>query len=185
MRSRIARDCAHPMTRRPIDDRRDAPVAAVTPGPVSGSRFPSASGHVELPAVLVRALEATGTSIERFLDRLRQGSIWQDEAIRSADREIEIQAYLPADGLRCVVRIGRSIYYHHPLRTFHVYGMLLPAIDVGDGISLGSILPHALLDTIPIVATGITSLNSHKADIGVCIRVTMPSTNVEIPIHHG
>ena len=169
------------MTRRTTDNRRDAPVAAVTPGPASGAHVPSADGHVDVPAVLVTALEATGTSMEEFFNRLRRGSIWQDEAIRSADREIEIQAYLPPEGLRCVIRIGRSIYYHHPLRTFHVFGMLLPTIDINDGVPLACILPHDLLDTIPITATRITNLNAIRPDLGICIRVAMPAIEVPQP----
>lgn len=167
------------MTRRTIDDRRDAGLAAVTPGPASGFHSPSASGHVELPAVLVRALEAAGISVEAFLDRLARGAIWQDQAIRSADREIEIQAYLPPEGLRCLIRIGRSIYYHHPLRTFDVDRMRMPEIDVGDGIPLACILPHEMLDTIPIVVTRLTPLNAERPDIGICISVTMPT--IELP----
>lgn len=170
------------MTRRTTGDRRDASVAAVTPGPAFGPQVPSPGDRVELPAVLVGALEATGTSIEGFLDRLRLGSIWQDEAIRSANLEIEIQAYFPPEGLRCVIRIGRSIYYHHPLRTFHALGMLLPTIDVGDGVPLACILPHEMLDTIPIRATRVTPLNAIRPDLGICIRVAMPM--IEVPQPH-
>lgn len=169
------------MTRRTFDDRRDTAVAAVTPGPASSPHVPTGGDRVDLPAVLVVALEAAGTSIADFLHRLGRGSIWQDEAIRSVDREIEIQAYLPPEGLRCMIRIGRSIYYHHPLRTFHVHGMLLPAVDVGDGVPLNCILPHRLLDTIPIRVTRIRHLNSITSDLGICIHVSMPTVSIVLP----
>lgn len=168
------------MTRRTIDDRRDASVAAVTPGPDSSLRVQSEGDRIDLPAVLVSALEASGTAVHRFLDRLRQGSIWQDESIRSADGDIEIQAYLAPEGLRCLIRIGRSAFYHHPLGTFHAHGMLRPGIDIGDGVPLACILPHDLLDTIPIMVTEITHLNAIRPDLGICIRVTMPGIGVAL-----
>ncbi len=168
------------MTRRPIDDRRDAPVAAVTPGPATDRRIRFVGDQLELPAIVVAALDAAGTGIDQFLDRLQRGSIWQDSSIQSADGEIEIQAYLAREGLRCVIRIRRSIWYHHPLQTLHVYGMLPPAIGSGDHVPLARVLQHELLDAIPIMSTGWALLNSFESQLGICVHVAMPTISVSL-----
>jgi hypothetical protein len=168
------------MTRRPIDDRRDAPVAAVTPGPATNHRIRFGGDRLELPAIVVAALDAAGTGIHHFLNRLQQGSIWQDSSIRSEDGEIDIQAYLAREGLRCVIRIGRGMWYHHPLGTLHSFGMRPPEIGVGENVPLICILQHELLDAIPITVTGWALLNSSKPQLGVCVHVTMPTISVDL-----
>ncbi len=61
---------------------------------------------IDLPVVLVAALAAVDLSIPAFLNRLRLGSIWQDQKLCSPDRRIAIQAHMPPDGLRCIIRLA-------------------------------------------------------------------------------
>ena len=168
------------MSHRPPHDPSRG-IVPLTPGPDPLAGQASDGNRLDLPVVIVSALEATGTRLQDFLVRLAQGAIWQDQSIRSADGEIDIQAYLAPEGIRCVIRIGQSTFYHHPLGTFHIFGMPQPEMAIGDGIPFVFILPHELLDTIPIMATGMTPLNANRPDLGICIRVTMPRLEVHVP----
>lgn len=157
------------MTRRPpFDDPRG--ITPLTPGPTAA---PGSEGDtLDLPILIPVALEATDTSVGAFLERLTHGSIWQDQSIRSKDGEVDIQAYLAPEGLRCVIRLGAGIWYHHPAETLHVLGMPLPHVDVA--VALACIMPHGLLDGLPIIARAATHLNAGRPDLGTCIRVDMP-----------
>ncbi|MBJ6122522.1 hypothetical protein JAO74_12045 [Sphingomonas sp. BT553] len=156
-------------------------MVPLTPGPSSLSGQAFEGDRLDMPVVIVSALGATGTRVEDFLARLAEGPIWQDKSIRSTDREVDIQAYLAPEGLRCVIRLARNAFYHHPLGTLHVYGLRRPKISIGDGVPLHSILPDDLLDTIPIMVIGITPLNIIRPDIGISLRVTMPRIQVDVP----
>jgi len=162
-------------------DRRGARVAAVTPGPDRrGSRF--TGDAVDLPVILIVALAAANTSVEAFIARLARGSIWQDQAIRSADRQIVIQAHLAPEGLRAVVQIGEAIWYHHPLDTIHAYG--ITAADAGKAagnVGLSSILRHPLLDHLKMDARTIVSLNNRNPDLGVSIALDVPRVRYAFP----
>ena len=160
------------MTRRTDGDRRDASVAAVTQGPDTDRRLRFTGDHLDLPILLVAAVEATDTTVEAFIARLRREAIWQDQSLRSADRDIDIQAYLAPEGLRCVVRFGRTIWYHHPLETLHIYGLPLPTAPAG--VPLASIVKHPLLDSVPVMVTRMRHLNATKLDLGICMKVAMP-----------
>jgi hypothetical protein len=168
------------MTSHPIDDRRDTPVAAVTPGPATNHRIRFGGDHLELPVVILAALDVAGTGVDHFLDRLQQGSIWQDSSIKSADGEIDIQAYLARDGLRCLIRIGRSIFYHYPLQVINAYGMHPPEIRAGEHVPLACILQHELLDPVPITVTSWVHLNSFKSQLGIRVHVAMPTISVSL-----
>lgn len=162
------------MTRRTDDDRRDASVAAVTQGPDTARGLRFTGHHLDLPILLVAAVEATDTTVEAFIARLRREAIWQDQSLRSADRDIDIQAYLAPEGLRCVIRIGRTIWYHHPLETIHIYGNSLPGIGAGEVFPLTRILRHDLLDTLQIVVRNVAQLNTRQPELGTCLWVDMP-----------
>lgn len=161
------------MSRRPSgDDPRD--IVPLTPGPAPPPGQAFESDRLEVPIVILSALEATGTRVHSFLARLADGPIWQDQSIRSADREIDVQAYLAAEGLRCVIRVGEGIWYHHPLEALHVWGMPLPQIRKGDPVPLTSVVRNVLLDNLPIMACAATHLNAGRPEFGTCIRVEMP-----------
>ncbi len=154
--------------------RRGARVAAVTPGPdPRRSRYDQDS--VDLPVILVAALSATGTTVDAFFARLAKGAIWQDQAIRSPDGEIVIQAYLAPDGLRAVVQIGNESWYHHPFDTIHAYGLLpsAEAMTTRD-VPLAAVLQHPLLAPLQIIARSTVALNSDKPELGVSIAVDVP-----------
>jgi hypothetical protein len=167
------------VSRLPRDDgARD--IVPLTPGPtpLPGPAFDG--DRLEVPLVILAALEATDTRVHDFLARLAGGPIWQDQSIRSADGEIDIQAYLAPEELRCVIRVGAGIWYHHPLEMMHVWGMPLPHIDRDVAVPLACILPHGLLDTLPIMALAATHLNARNPELGTCILVDMPQFRVRL-----
>ncbi len=173
------------MTRRRFSiDRRSAirGAAAVTPGPDCRDRPRYAGSHLELPVILVEALAASGTSADDFLRRLVGGSIWQDEAIHSPGGDVEIQAHLGREGLRCVVRLGSHCWYHHPAKALHVFGMELPATAMTlREVPLASIVAHDLLDPLDIRAVALRELNPSKPDLGICIYLDMPIVCLTLP----
>ncbi len=162
------------MSRPPYNDRRDFTVAAVTPGPdESEPRF--TGSIIELPIILAAALAAAEMSIEAFTLRLSKGSIWRDGAITSADRTVVIQAYLAPDGLRAVVQIGESAWYHHPLDTLHLFGAMLPAATMAvRNVPLATVLHHPLLDPLQIGVRSIRELNAIRPGLGISIRLEVP-----------
>ena len=162
------------MTSRSDDDGRATVVAAVTRGPERDASHRFTGDNLDLPILLVAALEATGITLDAFIARLRHGAIWQDQSLRSADRRVDIQAYLPPEGLRCVIRVAENIWYHHPLETLHVWSMPLPLIGKGEAVPLARVLQHDLLDPLPITVRAVTHLNARKPELGTCIRVQMP-----------
>lgn len=161
--------------------RRGARVAAVTQGPCRiRSRYERDS--VDLPVILVAALSATGTTVEAFLVRLAKGPIWQDQAIRSSDGDIVIQAYLAPDGLRAVVQIGKDSWYHHPLDTIHAYGSPPSAkAMMVRYVPLAAVLRHPLLDPLQIIARSVVALNSDKPDLGFAITLDVPRIAYALP----
>ncbi|MBY9061344.1 hypothetical protein K7957_00155 [Sphingomonas yunnanensis] len=170
------------MTRRTIDDRPDASPAAVTPGPGRSGASRFRGDRVDLPVILVTALEATSTDVGVFLNRLVRGSIWQDQAIRSDDGATAIQAYLAREGLRCVVDLGGGCWYHHPADVLHVFGEELPvAVVAMRDVPLTSILRHPLLDGMELVVRRIALLNPRYPQLGIAIEVHMPTRPVQLP----
>ena len=163
------------------DDRRDATVAAVNCG-ADGQASRFTATWLELPIVLVAALAAAATSVDGFIARLSKGSIWQEDAVRSADRTIVIQASLAHDGLRAVVQIGKSCWYHHPSDTIHAWGVVLPATTLAiQDVPLTVILRHPLLDLLPIRARALQDLNSARRDLGICVTLDVPRTRYRKP----
>jgi hypothetical protein len=164
--------------RTPHDPSRG--IVPLTPGPDPIANGTFDEDRLELPVVIVAALEATGTRVQDFIARLVEGPIWQDQSIRSADREVDIQAYLAPEGLRCVIRISEGVWYHHALGTLHVWGMPLPPVRTGKPIPLTDVLRHDMLDALPIMVRAATHLNARKPELGTCLRVEMPALNVTL-----
>ncbi|MEK9212240.1 hypothetical protein [Sphingomonas sp. 2378] len=169
------------MTASHANDRRDATVAAVHRGP-DGQTSRFSDTELELPIILVAALAAAGISVDGFITRLSKGSIWQDDAIRSADRTLVIQAYLACDGFRAIVQIGKSCWYHYPSDTIHTWGVMLPATVMAfRDVPLTAILRHPLLDPLPVGVRAIRDLNAAQPALGVSIRVRSPVATYKIP----
>lgn len=156
-------------------------IVPLTPGPdpLAGQVFKG--DRLDLPIVILSALEAADTRVYPFLARLASGAVWQDQSIRSADGGIDIQAYLAPDGLRCVVRLAPGVWYHHPLETLHLWGASLPTISRGQLVPLASVLRHELLDNLPITVSAATHLNAGRPELGTCLRVDMPVLTVTLP----
>ncbi|WP_026046918.1 hypothetical protein [Sphingomonas sp. PAMC 26621] len=74
--------------------------------------------HVALPVVLLAALDAAGIQVEDLLTRLLRGSMWQDQAIRSADGGMVVEAFRSADALRCFILVGPFAWYHNAVDMF-------------------------------------------------------------------
>ncbi len=162
----------------PSNDRRDFTVAAVTPGSVDRETR-SGGGTVEVPIILLAALAAADTSVETFIERLTTGSIWQDGAIRSTDRTIAIEASLFHDGLRAVVQIGKTTWYHHPADVIHAWGVVLPATVMAlRDVPLATILRHPLLDPLPVHVRALRDLNAKRPDLGPSIHLAVPTIGV-------
>ncbi|WP_343528587.1 hypothetical protein [Sphingomonas sp.] len=156
----------------------DTPAHRLPPDAASGG---VRHGHIDLPVVLLAALDAAGTSVEAFLARLERGSIWQDSAIRSADRAVVIQAYLAPDGLRAVVQIGNATWYHYPSDKIHAWGVVLPAtIMATRDVPLKAILRHPLLDPLPLCVRAIRDLNTTQSTLGVSIQLDVPALTVSV-----
>lgn len=156
----------------------DAPARRLPQDAASGG---VRSGHVDMPVVLLAALDAAGTSVDVFLARLARGSIWQDQAIRSADGSIVIQASLAQDELRAVVQIGRTTWYHHPSDTIHAWGVMLPAtIMATRDVPLRMILRHPLLDPLPVRVRAVRDLNTARPSLGVSIHLAVPALTVSV-----
>lgn len=154
----------------------DVPARRLPPDAASGG---VRTGHVDMPVVLLAALDATGTPVDAFLARLARGSIWQDQAIRSADGSIVIQASLAHDELRAVVQIGRLAWYHHPDDYLDVFGADMP--DVEGACPATRIIGHDLLDQLPVRVTSVGLLQPRKPDLGVRLRLDVPRITFAAP----
>lgn len=156
----------------------DVPARRLPPDAASGG---VRTGHVDMPVVLLAALDAAGTSVDAFLARLARGSIWQDQAIRSADGSIVIQASLAHDELRAVVQLGKATWYHHPSDTIHAWGVLLPAtIMATQDVPLTAILQHPLLDPLTVRVRALRDLNATRPGLGVSIRLSVPAMTTSL-----
>lgn len=154
----------------------DTPAHRLSPDAASGG---VRTGHLDMPVVLLAALDAAGISVDAFLARLTRGSIWQDQAIRSADGSIVIQAYSAPDNLRCVVQIGQLAWYHHPGDYLDVFGADMP--DVKGGEPPSRIIGHDLLDQLPVRVMSAGLLRPRKPDFGVRFRLDVPRIRFATP----
>lgn len=136
------------------------------------------AGGLELPLLLVRALEELRLTPSAFAERLIEGSVWQDQAIRSTDGRVSIEAHLWRDGLRCAVRIGDA-WFHHPAGVLHLWHIQLPATVLAlRSVPASVILADPLFDDERIQARSLDWLNASDPDMGVGMRLLMPSEPV-------
>jgi hypothetical protein len=137
---------------------------------------------IDLPVVLVAALAAVDVSIPTFLKRLKLGSIWQDQSLRSPDRRIAIQAHLPPDGLRCVIRLAPQTFYHFPANRINVYGATLPSTTMTlVNVPIKHIIAHDLLLDDGIMVRRIDVLDCFAPAFGICLQLQMPHISGVMP----
>ncbi|WP_010219542.1 hypothetical protein [Sphingomonas sp. PAMC 26621] len=137
---------------------------------------------IDLPVVLIAALAAVDVSIPAFLMRIQVGSIWQDEALRSPDRRIAIQAHLPPDGLRCVIRLAPQTFYHFPADRINAHAATLPSTAMAlVNVPIRQILAHDLLLDDGIMVRRIDVLDSVTPAMGLCLQLEMPHVSVMMP----
>lgn len=136
------------------------------------------AGDLQLPLLLVRVLEELHLTPASLAERLIEGSVWQDDAIRSPDGRISIEAHLWHDGLRCGVRIG-SAWYYHPADVLHLWHVRLPATVLTlQNVPASVILADPLFDDERIQVRSLDWLNASDPDMGVGMRLQMPSEPV-------
>lgn len=167
------------MTSNPPPDRRNVTVATVASG--SSRSNTRVNGNVlELPIILVAALSAENATIDAFVTRLVQRSMWQDEAVPCDDEKVAIQAFIAGERLRSLIRIGRSIWYQHPHDTIHIYGCAFPvAAMCAQDVALTAILRHPVLDPLPIRVLAVREMNPAKIGLGISIHVEVPTVSVD------
>lgn len=152
--------------------------AARREGAVAARRALVEAGGLELPLLLVRVLEELHLTPASFAERLIESSVWQDQAIRSTDGRVSIEAHLWLDGLRCAVRIG-SAWFHHPAGVLHLWHVQLPATVLAlRDVPAAAILADPLFDDERIQVRSLDWLNASDADMGIGMRLQMPSEPV-------
>lgn len=170
------------MTSPPSNDRRDAIVAAVTRVPrIDGDRR-SVADTFQLPILILAALVECGVPLVTFVERIRRQSLWQEDAIRSVDRRVVIQASLAADGLRSVIQIGENAFYHCSANVLHLFGVVLPAtiMAVAD-IDASRIFGEPLFGFPGMIIRRMKPLDRRKPEMGTAILLDMPTIKVWLP----
>jgi hypothetical protein len=165
----------------PSNDRRDATVAAVTRVSASQNRLRPVLDTIQLPVILLAALVECGVPLATFVERILGRSLWQDDAIRSVDRRVVIQASLAADGLRCVIQIGEMAFYHCSASVLHLFDKVLPATVMAVTDLDASILGDPLFAAPGIIVRRMKPLDRMKLGMGTAMLLHMPTITVWLP----
>lgn len=163
------------------NDRRDATVAAVTRVPASQNHLQSVPRTIRLPVILLAALVECKMPLCAFVERICGRSLWQDNAIRSVDRRIVIQASLAADGLRCVIQIGEKAFYHCSANVLRLFDMVPPATFMAVTDLDASILGDPLFAAPGTIVRWIKPLDCLKPEMGTAMLLHMPTITVWLP----
>lgn len=163
-----------------FDDRRDATVAAVTRVPASQDRVRPVPDTIRLPVILLAALVDCRVPLATFVERIRGRSLWQDDAIRSVDRRVMIQASLGADGLRCVIQIGEKAFYHCSTSVVHLFDIVLPATVMAVTDLDASILGDPLFSAPGMIVRRMKPLDCLKPEMGTAMLLHMPTVTVSL-----
>ena len=144
-------------------------------GPGRASEEGDVGSGVALPLLLVFALDEIGCAPPEFVDRVRGGSIWHDEELRSRDGRIGIVADLGADGLHCYVRIGEWTWAHFPACRLHCFHVVLPmtAMLLRD-VPAAALFDEPLLQDPRIEVASLAPLNPRDPGMGTLVRLLMP-----------
>ena len=165
-----------------FDDRRDAIVAAVTRVPTSQNRLRPALDTIQLPVILLAALVECEVPLAKFVERILKQSLWQDDAIRSVDRRVVIQASLAADGLRCVIQMGEKAFYHCSTSVLNLVDVVLPATVMSvSNLDAFLILGHPLFQGKDIIIRGMKPLDCVAPAMGAAMLLHMPTITVWLP----
>ena len=174
-------DGLEPVITPHADDRRDATVAAVTRVPASQNHLRSVPHTVRLPIILLAALVECRLPLATFVERILKRSLWQDDAIRSVNRHVVIQASLGADGLRGVVQIGEKAFYHCSASVLHLFDTVLPATVMAVTDLDASILGDPLFAVPGMIIRRMKPLDRLKPEMGTAILLHMPTITVWLP----
>ncbi len=152
----------------------------------AASIYPSPYGFegdlLELPIVLVTALAECDVPLASFIDRVQRGSLWQDEAIRSSDRRIVVQAHLAAEGLRAIVQIGEKAFYHVSAATLHVFDLVLPStVLVVRDLEASCLLDDPLFRLLGVRIRKMKPLDHLDPGMGTTRLLHVPSITTWIP----
>lgn len=164
-----------------FDNRRDATVAAVTRVPAYPDRLRPVLNTIRLPIILLAALVECEMPLSAFVERIRGRSLWQEDAIRSVDRRVVIQATLAADGLRCVIQIGERAFYHCSATVLRLFDVVLPATVMALTDLNASILGDPLFAAPGMVVRRMKPLDRLKPKMGTAMLLHMPTITVWLP----
>lgn len=165
-----------------VDDRRDATVAAVTRVPASQDRLRPVPDTIRLPVILLAALVECRVPLATFVERIRGRPLWQDDAIRSVDRRVVIQASLAADDLRCVIQIGEKTFYDCATSVLNLFDVVLPAtIMAVSALDAFSFLGHPLFQDQDIIIRRMKPLDRVAPAMGTAMLLHMPTITVWLP----
>ena len=145
-----------------------------------GTRYEN--DRLEIPVILLAAITECDISLRVFIERLLRGPLWQDDAIRSPDRRVVVQAHLAADGLRCVIQIGDEAFYHHPVDVLHVYHAVLPATAMAlRDVDAEELIDEPLIRIAGTLVRRIRPLNVDDQGMGIALLLSMPAITLWLP----
>ena len=160
-------------TRRCGETRRDWPVP-IASGQSAGSEM--TSGGIELPIVVVAALETLGVTIPTFLDHLWAESTSQDVVFSGPETGISVEAHLGDCGFSCAIKLARMCWYHRPGDKIHLFCIELPdTVLAATDLPITAVVDHHLLTDPRIVVRNIGYLNAALPGIGIRLRLAMPT----------
>ena len=135
-----------------------------------------------MPIVLLAALAECDVTLAGFINRIRHGSVWQDEAIRSADRRVVVQAHLGGEGLRALVQIGETTFYHTAASVLHLFGLVLPATILAmRDLQAATLIGDPLFQLSGIVIRRLRPLDHRDPDMGTAALLHVPTITVWLP----
>jgi hypothetical protein len=159
---------------------RDAGVNASRSCHRTGRTFED--DRLDMPIVLLAALAECDVTLAGFIDRILHGSVWQDEAIRSADRRVVVQAHLAAEGLRSLVQIGETTFYHADASMLHLLGLILPATILAmRDLPAATLICDPLFQLPGIVIRRLRPLDRRDPAMGTAVLLHVPTITVWLP----
>lgn len=136
--------------------------------------FPCAD-PIELPISLLAALSECGVTIGDFIERIQRGSVWEDQAIRSADRRVVIQAFLKGSSLRCMIQVGSGAFYHTSTGVLRLFDVALPASVMAAGdLDASDIINDPLFQLPGIRVRRMVPMGGRYSAVGVTLFLSVP-----------
>lgn len=145
-------------------------------------RVAYSADSIELPIVLLAALGECEVTIRDFIGRIQRGSVWQDQAIRSADRRIVIQACLHRSSLRCMVQVGDDAFYHTDTGVLDLHDVFLPATVMAlADLDASAVVDDPLFRLPGVRIRRMMPFGCRDTDIGVALLLAVPTIKVFCP----